>query len=388
MNKTEDVDNLINNMIDIDDDEYDGIALGDISEEESDIENDVDNEVENYFKAEDDMDDIYDETDKSKKERKKIIIGIDLGTTHSCVSIWRNGRSEIIMNSKGRRTIPSVVSFTETGEYVGMDALNQKAFINPENTYYDVKRLIGRKISDSTVQGDLQFFTYNLESDDKENIYLSCKLKNRKSRYTPEEISARILCHLKNLSEDYLKREISQAVVTVPAYFNDSQRQATKDAAQIAGLDCVRIINEPTAAALSYGLEKASLQNTEEEINVIVYDLGGGTLDVSLLTIENGVFQVLGSTGNTHLGGEDFDNRLLSWSIDTFKRMEGVSKLGDIENIKLQRLKKSCENAKKVLSVTNKATIAVADFWYGKDLLITLTKKQFEHLCRDLFIIC
>lgn len=392
MDKATDIDELLK---DIDDDEYNGFSLGDVSDDESDkdTENDeIDDAVEKYFKVEDEMDDgnnldKSDKKDKSKK-RKKIIIGIDLGTTHSCVSIWRNGRSEIIMNGKGRRTIPSVVSFTETGEYVGMDALNQKAFINPENTYYDVKRLIGRKMSDNTVQGDLRFLTYNLESDEKDNIYLSCKLKSRKSRYTPEEISARILCHLKNLSEEYLKREVTDAVVTVPAYFNDSQRQATKDAAQIAGLNCVRIINEPTAAALSYGLEKASLQDTTEEINVIVYDLGGGTLDVSLLTIENGVFQVLGSTGNTHLGGEDFDNRLLSWSIDTFKRMEGVCKLGDIENVKLQRLKKSCENAKKVLSVTNKAIIAVADFWYGKDLMINITKQQFEHLCRDLFIIC
>lgn len=393
MNNIGNIDELLKDM-DFDDKDLGGMKLcddsGEESNNESDIENDeIDDEVEKYFKVEDEMDESKDKKNKKKKKKKdKVIIGIDLGTTHSCVSIWRNGRSEIIMNGKGRRTIPSVVSFTETGEYVGMDALNQKAFINPENTYYDVKRLIGRKMSDDVVQGDLQFLTYNLESDDKDNIYLSCKLKNRKKKYTPEEISARILCHLKNLSEEYLKREITDAVITVPAYFNDSQRQATKDASQIAGLNCVRIINEPTAAALSYGLEKASLQNNEEEINVIVYDLGGGTLDVSLLTIENGVFQVLGSTGNTHLGGEDFDNRLLSWSIDMFKRMEGVSKLGDIENIKLQRLKKSCENAKKLLSVTNKSTIAVADFWHGKDLLIPITKKQFEHLCKDLFIIC
>jgi molecular chaperone DnaK (HSP70) len=319
------------------------------------------------------------------------IIGIDLGTTNSCVSVWRNKNLEIIPDEYGNRTIPSIVSFTAKNRYIGVEAKNQLE-LNPENTYYEVKRIIGRKIDDDSVKNDLPFLSYSLctsdENDkDKDNIMLKCSARGRKQLLTPEEISANVLMKLKNMATSYLQREVDQAVITVPAYFNDAQRQATKDAATISGLDCVRIINEPTSAALAYGLEKLSI-NKDQDINVIVYDLGGGTLDVSLLNIADGVFEVLASTGNTHLGGADFDNRLVSFCMNEFKRRHKINKLENLSSVSLQRLRKSCENAKKLLSITGKATIAVKDFYDEKTLIINITREQFEKICKDLLILC
>jgi heat shock protein 1/8 len=328
----------------------------------------------------------YQNQEEEEEEEEDIIIGIDLGTTNSCVGIWRNNNLEIIPDSYGYRTIPSVVAFTNKTRYIGREGKNQTD-INPENTYFEVKRLIGRKYTDDSVKNDIQFLTYELGNDENDNVILKSDLSNRKKNITPEEISAYILMELKHMAEDYLKRHIDKAVITVPAYFNDAQRQATKDAATIAGLECVRIINEPTAAALSYGLQRLS-QNKEDDLNVLVYDLGGGTLDVSLLNISDGVFEVLGSTGNTHLGGVDFDNALVTYCKNKFKIKHKINKLADLSLLSLQKLKKSCENSKKILSETGKATITVKEFYNDKHLMIQITRKQLDTICRDLLILC
>lgn len=319
----------------------------------------------------------------NQENQHDFVLGIDLGTSNSCVSIWRNNNLEVIPDQYGNRTMPSVVAFTNKTRYVGLDAKNQIE-INPENTFYEVKRLIGRKFSDDSVQGDLQFISYHLEKDNDDNILLCPTVSNKK--YTPEEISAMILRELKINAESYLNRPVSKVVISVPAYFNDSQRQATSDAAKIAGLECLRIISEPTAAALAYGLEKVS-NHKNTDINVIVYDLGGGTTDVSLLNISNGLFQVLASSGNTHLGGADFDNRLVNFCLNEFKRKYNIDP-NEISSISLQALKKKCENAKKMLSITWKTIIAVKEFHQDKNLYIEITKKKFEEICRDLFILC
>ena len=313
------------------------------------------------------------------------IIGIDLGTTHSCVAIWRRKNLEIIPDENGRHTIPSMVSFTSRSIYIGKEAERQTR-INPEYTYYDAKRLIGRKFSDTTVQNDLEFLTYRVEPDEEDNIRLKCGLTRRKQFYSPEEISSYVLIRLKAQAESYLGKTVKKAVITVPAYFNDAQREATKDAAEIAGLDCVRIINEPTAAALAYGLEKQI--GEDDEMNVVVYDFGGGTLDVSLLCISDGTFEVRASTGNTHLGGEDFDHRLMSYCINSFKQRYRIKKFSNLSLMSLQKLKQSCENAKKVLSTTNSCSIVVANFYDGKSLFVKMTRNKFEYLCRDLLILC
>lgn len=326
---------------------------------------------------------------------QEIIVGIDLGTTNSCVSVWRNKNLEIIPDENGNRTIPSTVSFTAKNRYVGVEAKNQLD-LNPENTYYEVKRIIGRKIDDESVINDLPFLSYSLtresegltpSNESSNNIMLECSAKNQKKLLTPEEISAMILTELKNMASSYLQQDVKKAVITVPAYFNDAQRQATKDASVIAGLDCVRIINEPTAASLAYGLEKLSA-NKDEDINIIVYDLGGGTLDVSLLNIADGVFEVLASTGNTHLGGADFDNRLVTYCMNDFKKKHKINKLENLSAVSLQRLRKSCENAKKILSITGKASITVSNFYDDKALMLNITREQFENLCKDLLILC
>lgn len=360
---------------DIDSDDFDKYFGGDKDINQDDSKSSSDNE-------EDKLNEYNEEND----EEHEIIIGIDLGTTNSCVSIWRKNNLEIIPDSFGYRTIPSIVAFTNKSKYVGREAKNQTD-INPENTYYEVKRLIGRKFEEDSVKNDIPFLTYGVAGADDGNVILTSNLTNRKKSITPEEISAHILMELKYMAEDYLKKPVEKAVITVPAYFNDSQRQATKDAATIAGLDCVRIINEPTAAALSYGLQRVT-KNKEEDINVIVYDLGGGTLDVSLLNISDGLFEVLGSTGNTHLGGADFDNRLVTYCKNEFKKRNKIKQLTNLSLLSLQKLKKACENGKKMLSETWKTTIAVKDFYNGLNLLVQITKKEFELLCRDLFILC
>ena len=235
-------------------------------------------------------------------------VGIDLGTTYSCVGIWQNGKVEIIANDQGNRTTPSFVAFSDSERFIGEAAKNQ-ASTNPANTVFDAKRLIGRSFSSKQVQDDMKHFPFEVVSgapSDKPHVKVN--FKGEEKRFAPEEISSMVLTKMKETAEAYLGKPVKNAVVTVPAYFNDGQRQATKDAASIAGLHCLRIINEPTAAALAYGLGSGS---TKEEKNVLIFDLGGGTFDVSLLTIDNGVFEVVATNGDTHLGGEDFDQRVM-----------------------------------------------------------------------------
>ena len=249
-------------------------------------------------------------------------VGIDLGTTYSCVGVYKNGKVEIIANDQGNRIIPSWVTFTDDERLVGDAAKNQGA-INPENTVFDVKRLIGRKYTDPTVQHDKKLLPYEIVNKDGKP-YVQVLFKGEKKTYSPEEISAMILTKMKEVAEAFLGREIKNAVVTVPAYFNDAQRQATKDAGTISGLNVLRIINEPTAAAIAYGLD-----NKGGEKNILVFDLGGGTFDVSLLTIDNGVFEVIATNGDTHLGGEDFDRRLIDYVLKLFKKKTNKVQLLD-----------------------------------------------------------
>jgi len=308
------------------------------------------------------------------------IIGIDLGTTNSCVSIWKDNRLVTIPDEYGYNTIPSVVSFSNSEIYVGREANKQKK-INPYNTYYDVKRLIGKKINDISVINDINYLNFLLFTNDNNDIFI--KIKDKK--YKLEYISSFILKKLKIIAEKFLDKEIKKAVITVPAYFNNSQRQATINASKIAGLDCIRIINEPTASSLAYGYEHIS---KNKNLNILVYDLGGGTLDVSILNICEGVFEVLSSTGNTHLGGEDFDNKIYNFCINNFKNKYNLKNLDGISAISLSKLKLCCENAKKTLSNYETAIIGINNFYNGKDLLQKLDRKKFEELCNDLFTLC
>ena len=244
----------------------------------------------------------------------KYCIGIDLGTTFSCLGVWQNNKVEIIANDQGNRTTPSYVAFTENERIVGNGAKNQCAQ-NPSNTVFDAKRFIGRKFSDPVLQNDIKHFPFKVVADKDDKPLIQVKYKNEKRTFQPEEISAMILSKMKEIAESYLGEEVKDAVVTVPAYFNDSQRQATKDAGVIAGLNILRIINEPTAAAIAYGLD-----NSKDEKNILIYDLGGGTFDVSLLNIEEGVFEVKATAGDTHLGGEDFDRKMMDFFISDFKK--------------------------------------------------------------------
>lgn len=320
--------------------------------------------------------------------KEEYLIGIDFGTCNSCVGIWKNNIFEIIPDEKGFHTIPSIVAFTNRTQYVGLEAKNQTE-LNPSNVFYEIKRLLGKKIDDESVINDLQFLTYKLIGDEHKNIKVVTDLENdkiHKREYTPEEIASMILMKLKHMAINYLKQNINKAVISVPAYFNDAQRQATKDAAQIAGLECVRIINEPVASALAYGLNKLS-QVSGSKI-VIVYDLGGGTLDVSLLSINDGIFEVLASVGNTHLGGSDFDNRIYSFCINQFKREHHLDNISGINKLSLQNLRRSCENAKKILSTSQKTIIGVTNFYKDMDLIIQITRNKFEEICNDLFVMC
>lgn len=344
--------------------------------------------IDEYFGENTTQENLQDDT-PLKEGTDNLVLGIDLGTTNSCVSVWRKNNLEIIPDMFGRRTIPSVVAFTEKSTYIGREAKKQIE-LNTDNTFYEVKRLIGKKIDDDTVVNDMEFLTYNIIPDEDNNIVIQSNLTSRKGEFTPEEISSHILRELKHMADDYLKldEKVTKTVITVPAYFNDAQRQATKDAATISGLDCIRIINEPTAAALAYGLEKKSAINDNQDINVIVYDIGGGTTDVSLLNIDDGTFQVLGSCGNTHLGGADFDNRLISYCMNEFKVKNNYHQLDDLSSISFQKLKQSCENAKKMLSDTKKTTVVVKEFYDDKSLIIPITRELFERICRDLLILC
>lgn len=315
--------------------------------------------------------------DESKKETIGTVIGIDLGTTYSCVGVFKNGRVEIIANDQGNRITPSYVAFTPEGERLIGDAAKNQLTTNPENTVFDAKRLIGRDWSEPSVQHDIKYFPFKvIEKNSKPHIKVDTNQGPK--LFAPEEISAMVLSKMKETAEQYLGKKITNAVVTVPAYFNDAQRQATKDAGVIAGLNVMRIINEPTAAAIAYGLDKR-----EGEKNILVFDLGGGTFDVSMLTIDNGVFEVVSTNGDTHLGGEDFDQRVMEHFIKLYKKKTGKDIRGD--NRAVQKLRREVEKAKRTLSGAHQARIEIESMYEGEDFSETLTRAKFEELNMDLF---
>jgi L1 cell adhesion molecule like protein len=363
-----------------------------------------------------------------------LVIGIDLGTTYSCFGVYQNNGVEIICNELGNRTIPSFVSFTSEERYIGETAKNM-AGQNPSNTVYDAKRLIGRKFSDETIQRDIKHYTFTLKSDKNDKPIIEVEYMDELKSFYPEQISAMILEKIKNLAEQYIGKPVTKAVITVPAYFNDSQRKSTSDAGRIAGLEVLRIINEPTAAALAYGL------NERKTKNILVYDLGGGTFDVTVLTVDDGIFQVKSTAGDTHLGGEDFDIKLKEYVLYTyaeknilkskilldsdkvelselFELKEGLNdninklKLYDslsysninmnsnvkkyLENLNkfyelkknsksMRKLQSACEIAKKTLSNSNIANIMIENFYESNDLNMSITKNIFEEICKELF---
>ena len=310
-------------------------------------------------------------------QNKNVAIGIDLGTTYSCVGIYQNGKVEIISNDQGDRTTPSFVSFTDTERLIGVAAKNALTS-NPNNTVYDAKRMIGRNFDDEKLQEDMKHFSFNvINKNNKPKISVS--FKNELKEFTPEEISAMVLTKMKQTAEDYLGHEIKNAVITVPAYFNDSQRQATKDAGMIAGLNVLRIINEPTAAAIAYGLDKMS----DKARNILIFDFGGGTHDVSLLSIDDGVFEVKATAGDTHLGGEDIDSRIVDYIVEEFKKKHKISLS---ENKKaLRRIRTASEKAKRSLSGNTQTIIEIDSIQDGLDLSVVLTRAKFDNLCNDMF---
>lgn len=304
-------------------------------------------------------------------------VGIDLGTTYSCVGVFQHGKVEIIANDQGNRTTPSYVAFTDTERLIGDAAKNQVA-MNPTNTIFDAKRLIGRKYGDAAVQSDMKHWPFDV-IDDNTKPKLRVEYKGEKKLFFPEEISSMVLNKMKETAEAFLGKTVTNAVVTVPAYFNDSQRQATKDAGAISGLNVLRIINEPTAAAIAYGLDK----KVGGERNVLIFDLGGGTFDVSILTIEDGIFEVKSTSGDTHLGGEDFDNRMVNFFINEFKRKH---KKDMSENKRaVRRLRTACERAKRTLSSSTQASIEIDSLFEGIDYYTSITRARFEELNADLF---
>jgi len=309
---------------------------------------------------------------------KKTAVGIDLGTTYSCVGVFQHGKVEIIANDQGNRTTPSYVAFTDTERLIGDPAKNQVA-INPQNTIFDAKRLIGRKFEDSTVQADMKHWPFEVTNSGG-LPKLKVEYKNEEKTFTPEEISSMVLTKMKETAEAYLGHDVKDAVITVPAYFNDSQRQATKDAGVISGLNVLRIINEPTAAAIAYGLDK---KKGASECNVLIFDLGGGTFDVSILTIEEGIFEVKSTAGDTHLGGEDFDNRMVDHFVNEFKRKHKKDMKGNKRA--LRRLRTACERAKRTLSASAQANIEIDSLFEGIDFYTSITRARFEELCSDLF---
>ena len=312
-----------------------------------------------------------------------IAVGIDLGTTYSCVGYWNEGTVDIIANDQGNRTTPSYVAFTESERLIG-DAAKNQVSRNPENTVFDAKRLIGRKFDDPTIKDDLKMWPFKVTGGAGNKPQIKVIFKGEQKTFSPEEISSMVLVKMKEIAENFLGVSIKDAVVTVPAYFNDSQRQATKDAGVIAGLNVLRIINEPTAAAIAYGLDKKSSQ----EKNILIFDMGGGTFDVSLLTIEDGIFEVKATAGDTHLGGEDLDNRLVQHCLSDFKRKNRNIKGLDKNNRALRRLRTACERAKRSLSSSTNAFVELDSLAEGVDFNLSVTRAKFEDLSQDIFRRC
>jgi len=304
-------------------------------------------------------------------------IGIDLGTTYSCVGVWQNDAVEIVANSEGNRTTPSYVAFTETERLIG-DSAKSQVSMNPENTVFDAKRLIGRKFNDPVVQSDMKHWPFKVIAGPDNKPMVQVTYRGETKRFAPEEISSMVLIKMKETAEAYLGQSVKNAVITVPAYFNDSQRQATKDAGAIAGLNVMRIINEPTAAAIAYGLDKKG-----SEQNILIFDLGGGTFDVSLLSIDSGIFEVKATAGDTHLGGEDFDNRLVDHFMAEFKK-KYKKDMSSNERAK-RRLRTACERAKRTLSSSTQAFIEIDGLFEGIDFTSSITRARFEDLCIDYF---
>jgi L1 cell adhesion molecule like protein len=308
-----------------------------------------------------------------------VAIGIDLGTTYSAVGVWQNDRVEIIANDQGNRTTPSYVAFTDNERLIG-DAAKNQAAMNPENTVYDAKRLLGREFNSAEVQKEIKGFLFNVvNKNNKPTIKVEylCEAKE----FSPEEISSMVLTKMREIADGFLGQEIKDAVVTVPAYFNDQQRQATKDAGTIAGLNILRIINEPTAAAIAYGLDKKS--SSDGEKNVLIFDCGGGTHDVSLLSIDEGIFEVKATAGNTHLGGEDFDTNMVKHFVTEFKRKHKIDP--STNKRAMRRLRNSCEKAKRTLSSSAQASIEIDSFYEGIDFFTSISRARFEELNSDLF---
>lgn len=308
---------------------------------------------------------------------ESVAIGIDLGTTFSCVGVFRNNQVDIIANDQGNRTTPSFVAFKDGERLIG-DAAKNQAASNPKNTVFDAKRLIGRKFSDVDVQKNLKHFPYVIKGDKNDNPLIEVDGKG----FTPEEISAMVLVKMKETAEAYLGHPVKKAVVTVPAYFNDAQRQATKDAGLIAGLEILRIINEPTAASIAYGFDKKA----KKEQHVLIVDCGGGTHDISLLSIDEGIFEVLATGGDTRLGGEDFDERLVEHCMNEFKRKNKVDMSGNPKA--MRRLRTACERAKRNLSSSSQTTIEVDALHDGYDFNMSITRARFDELCSDLLRRC
>ncbi|XP_065636830.1 heat shock cognate 70 kDa protein [Quercus suber] len=310
-------------------------------------------------------------------------IGIDLGTTNSCVAVWQNERVEIIVNDQGKRTTPSYVAFTDMERLVG-DAAKMQVARNPTNSVFDAKRLIGRRFSDPLVQSDINLWPFKVIEGPSDKPMIIVDYKGEEKPFSAEEISSMVLRMMREIAEAYLGTTVKNAVVTVPAYFNDSQRKATRDAGGLAGLNVLCIIDEPTAAAIAYGLHR--MASSIGKKNVLIFDLGGGTTDVSLITIEKGVFEVKAVAGDTHLGGEDFDHRMVKHFVNIFNREHKVDISGNSKA--LRRLKSACEEAKKVLSSAMVANIDVDYLCNGIDFFSTITRAKFVELNVDLFRKC
>ncbi|AES78194.1 putative Heat shock protein 70 family [Medicago truncatula] len=320
-----------------------------------------------------------------EEKYKGFAIGIDLGTTYSCVGVWQeqNDRVEIIHNDQGNKTTPSCVAFTNSQRLIG-DAAKNQAASNPTNTIYDAKRLIGRKYSDSIVQKDIKLWPFKVTAGANDKPTIVVNYKGKEKHFLAEEISSVILTQMREIAEAFLESPVKNAVITVPAYFNDSQRRATKDAGEIAGLNVMRIINEPTAAALAYGLQKRA--NCVDKRNIFIFDLGGGTFDVSILTVKNNDYEVKATAGDTHLGGEDFDNRMVNHFVSEFKRKHKEEIIGNPKAIR--RLRTACERAKRTLSYDTEATIDLDSIHQGIDFYSSITRAKFEQMNMNLFEKC